>query len=84
MADLLTGLTDDDITTRAAQGARMEADADATDAPATEGTDTTDQGDAPDTDADSADAPGTDSDSADAPGTDSDSADTADVDGTDA
>ncbi len=74
MADLLTGLTDDDITTRGAQGARMEADADATDAPATEGTDTTDQGDAPDTDADSADAPGTDSDSAD----------TADVDGTDA
>jgi len=71
MTDLLTGLTDDDITTRGAQGARMEADADATDAPAADGTD-------------SADAPGADSDSADAPGTDSDSADTADVDGTDA
>ena len=48
MADLLTGLTDDDITTTGAQGTRMAADADSTDAPSSDGTDTGDTTDATD------------------------------------
>ena len=77
MADLLTGLTDDDITTtRGVQSTRMQGDADTTDAPASDGTDT---GDVTDT-SDQGDAPATDSDGTDA---DSDGTDGADVDGTD-
>ncbi len=73
MTNVLTGLTDGDITTSGVQGARMSSD----------DADSTDTSDAPGTDTDgtdTGDAPGTDSDGTDA---DSDSTDAADVDGTD-
>lgn len=88
MADIITGLKDEDITAGSSPTATMSADPDSEDSPSTG--DTTDAVDAPSPDTDSTDSPSTDTDStdSDSDSTDSDSDSTdsgdSDVDGADA
>ena len=81
MADIITGLKDEDITAGSSPSATMSADPDSEDSPSTG--DTTDAVDAPSPDTDSTDSPSTDTDSTDSDSDSTDSGDS-DVDGADA
>jgi hypothetical protein len=81
MADIITGLKDEDITAGSSPSATMSADPDSKDSPSTG--DTTDAVDAPSPDTDSTDSPSTDTDSTDSDSDSTDSGDS-DVDGADA